>query len=556
MTISFAGVGITPPNDADAIVLRWFHEYRIEEFEHQGYFVPQVQHLPTPYFPQRECPRIGVLRWPNGADRWATFHCCATGEQVAALRDAIGTDPTAQTLILDDGDGGVVTTDMYLLPPRPISQRGENEYYLLTLVDDRWWWWQTGGIPTPDTFSSWSALLTSLFSAVNVVPDITAPAAAYLTPNPVRWDLGIQPIPVVIEAVCRQNGLAVIRALDGTVSVVDFLTAYNADNARWTVIEELVLAGGRIAFADVGRAAPASVDVVYFDGDVQNTLLADVPISPGFEGYGGVEGVQDKIGRVTADPAAPTDTEKTAYTTAAVADYYNWFLFVTDCTLRAFYDGGPTGLEDVIEWVHHQLGLVTRIIRPPWSDRNVYGEAAPDATALGSAPEYKDECVNGYLVRKKATVSLTRDGLVQTEYVLDSSYGVPCVPTVSGSGGSGGDGPEPPIPDPNVSQPVNIAAVTGVCAVTPGCRVVTEDYNIKPEDFKVFVDATAGPVELKLPAWENGLFFIVAKIDDTGHAVTVSSDGTVNGVADVSTGVQWDGWTFDTLCDPETWYAR
>lgn len=541
MTISFAGVGITPPSNADDIVTAWYHTHRVEEFEHQGFFVPQVQHLPTPYFPQRECPRIGVLRWPNGADRWAMFHCCATGDQVAALRDAIGTDPTAQTLILDDGAGGVVTTDMYLLPPRPISQRGANEYYLLTLVDDRWWWWQTGGISTPDTFSSWSALLTSLFSAVNVVPDITAPAAAYLTPNPVRWDLGIQPVPVVIESVCRQNGLAVIRALDGAVSVVDFLTAYNADNSRWDVIQPLVLAGGRIAFADVGRAAPASVDVVYFDGDVQNTVLADVPVSPGFEGYGGVSGVEGKIGRVTADPASPTDAEKTAYTAAAVADYYNWFLFVTDCTLRAFYAGGPTGLEDVIEWVHHQTALVTRIIRPPWSDRNIYGEAAPDVMAQGSAPEYKDECVNGYLVRKRAVISLTRNGLIQTEYVLDSSYGVPCV-------GESGSGPPPPEP------PLGLIVATDVCVRLGFITAVAADATLTFADDIVHLTGSGVTVKLPDPTGGHGPGadqLIIKNLNST--SATVDGNGAlIDGAATVTLG-QWDALVVYT--DETNWYS-
>ncbi len=49
--------------------------------------------LPVP--PAFEPPpiRTGVLHWPTGASRWATFHTVMTGPQVAALRLTRGARP-------------------------------------------------------------------------------------------------------------------------------------------------------------------------------------------------------------------------------------------------------------------------------------------------------------------------------------------------------------------------------------------------------------------------------------------------------------------------------
>jgi hypothetical protein len=385
MTITYAGVPIQPPSDADALATRFWHGHRIDQFDHQGYFTSALAHLPIPYPPKREAPRIGVLSWPVGADRWATCHLLATGAQISAIRAAIGTVPESKPLVLSDGAGGAITANMYALPHDPVSQRADDkEYYLLTLVDERWWWWQAGATAVPD-LSSWESLLTSLLASVDVdSPTIETPNFAYGYPNVDRWGVAGE-VPVMIEAVCRQIGMRLVRKLNGDVEIVNYTQSKTADDARWLTIRDHVLAGGRIAGQDVARAAPESLDVKFFDGTSENVTLASLVIAD----YAGIAGVPGKKGLYTSDLYVGAGlVEKAGTAQAAANDYYNWYLSPTHCTLRRFHAVDPTGLDDVLEWVHHQNGLVTRILRPQWSDRNLYGSRPSNECPLaGMVPQ-------------------------------------------------------------------------------------------------------------------------------------------------------------------------
>src|SRR5262245_23720750 len=140
MPVSWGGVDLTPSPFALAEVERWWHVHRITEFDYPAYFQGGLHHLPVPYPPRREPPRIGVLHWPNSASRWATCHLLATGEQLERLQKLSG----PQDLVFSDGTNSV-TARMFRLVARPVSQRGTNELYLITLVDERYYWW--GGNP-------------------------------------------------------------------------------------------------------------------------------------------------------------------------------------------------------------------------------------------------------------------------------------------------------------------------------------------------------------------------------------------------------------------------
>lgn len=520
MPLTFAGIDLTPSAAGHERAAAYWHSHTIEEWEHQAYLVPRIQHLPAPYPPTRQPPRIGVLHWPVSASKWGVCHLVATGEQIATIRTVIGTAPTAQSLVIDDGYGGSVSTQMYLLPPRPIAQRGVNEWYLLTLVDERWWWYQAGDARLSSDPASWTALLTALFTQIGVTPSVGTIPSAYSTPNPSRWNIGPQPVPLVIDAVCNQIGMRCVRKLDGTVSVVPYATATSDDASRWATIENLVLAGGRLVGADLGRAAPASVDTVFFDDTVVNKTLTGLALSD----YGGVVGVADRIGRITADLTPDSVADKDAYATQAATDYYNWFLALTDVTLRAIQNVDPVGLDGHLEWVRSMAGdYVTRIVRPEWSDRNIYGEAYPSADATGDAPEYQDECINGTLVRKRAVISLTADGLSQTTYIYEQNLGVLCTGGITGSGltGSGAPSPIPP-------QAGDVLAVVELaCPIYGSIRTVAIDYTVVWDDDIIHADATGAALTITLPAptaREPGSDrFIVKKIDGSANTVTIES---------------------------------
>ncbi len=72
-----------------------------------------------------------------------------------------------------------------------------------------------------------------------------------------------------------------------------------------------------------------------------------------------------------------TEDQRQAYATQASTDYYLWALSVTDVTFKGIAPINTTALDLCVEWCHTPDRIFTRIIRMPWSDRNLYGCAAP-----------------------------------------------------------------------------------------------------------------------------------------------------------------------------------
>lgn len=377
MPISLAGVGLTPPVDVHTQITEWWHGHRIDEFDHPAYFSGRwINHLPIPAPPKSEPPRIGVLRWPTGASRWATCHLIATAEQLADIRTAAGSTAAPMTLMITDSVT-TITTSMYLLPPRPILQKDSGDLYLLTLVDERWFWWDSGNQSAPITPpSTWGSLLTSLFTSVGVTPTISTIPSGYGEPTPIRWNVLYKPIPLLIDAAAACVGLRVVRQLDGTVSVQSYSDASASDTAMWTAYRYEVYTGGQFNALDIARTVPANVSVVFwgFDPVVVNKSLTSLAISA----YGGRTGLAGRYGQIVADlPAVADSADQTAYATQAATDYYNWAQVRSDYTLRGLQNRVLNGNDSCQEWVHSPSQMVTRVITVPFSDSNVYGDAPP-----------------------------------------------------------------------------------------------------------------------------------------------------------------------------------
>jgi len=413
MPITLAGIPLTPPNNAQAIVDQFYYTHRIEEFEHPGYYgVPNNNLVPIPYPPKRESPRIGCLSWPTGASRWATCHLVCTGQQLAQIRVAqteaiqntilVNNTPYSQSLplVLSDGVNAPVSTNMWLLPPRPIQQRGQGQdWYLLTLVDDRWWWWQSGigdaiGLQFNFTGDTWLDYLTALLQNVpynegaNVglnVANFTIDTinVAYGQPLEDRWGLiDAGPVPPIIDAICKTIGLRLVRNLDGSVHLQNYQTASGFDVANWTNYQNLVLGGGQLAVQDIANSVPESVSVLFAVpggtgvGDfAEQVFLNNLSISQ-YGSYAGIVGWQGQVFAdapyVSTNPSMPEIAA--AYANQAATDYYLWALSVTDCTMRGLVPRPITGLDSVQEWILAPSGdYVTRVTRTPFGDRNIYG---------------------------------------------------------------------------------------------------------------------------------------------------------------------------------------
>lgn len=414
MPITFAGIPLVPP-DGGSAALEYYHAHRIEEFDYPFYNASGLDHLPVPAEPRREPPRIGVLHWPTGASRWAKCHLFVDGAQLARVRTAIGAAPTARPLVLDDGHREI-TTNMWMLPPRPILQKGVTaaELYLLTLVDDRWWWWQSGNQSAPTNPSSWAGLLSSLFSGLGVSASIDAVPSAYGTPTADRWSVGHKPLPFLIDAACKTVGLRVVRQLDGTVRCQSYATAAVLDAANWQEFQYEVLAGGRLSIADIALSVPASVATVFLGQTpvVFTTTLGAVALPA----YGAAAGASGKSAQVIADtPSTAPTVLQALYAVQSATDYYNWSLSLTDCTLRGFWNRPVTGLDDFTEWVDSPTQMVTRVVRSVYSDRNVYGDTTiPSGWVPGLGSGSTQDCDDALQPVTFSCESGTRKALVKS----------------------------------------------------------------------------------------------------------------------------------------------
>ena len=65
------------------------------------------------------------MYWPRGASRWAVGYFLATLSQLNAIRAVVYAHASyvAAPLVLNDETGRVVTTNLWMLPPRQITAR-------------------------------------------------------------------------------------------------------------------------------------------------------------------------------------------------------------------------------------------------------------------------------------------------------------------------------------------------------------------------------------------------------------------------------------------------
>lgn len=194
---------------------------------------------------------LNTLWWPYGASRFAQAHFVVNDSQLDAIRRvvvdyAVNGSSLSGILKMDDGKTSI-STAMWMLPARPLSQAVfGGGMHLLTLVDERYWWY---GVPFNFTVTAnvttWLNLYTEISTAIGttIVPDTIA--ASYGKPV-VDYSTAYRSLPNVLDAVAFSIGQRIVRKLNGTV------LAMNARAARASVTAQLVrgdlkYAGGKFA---------------------------------------------------------------------------------------------------------------------------------------------------------------------------------------------------------------------------------------------------------------------------------------------------------------------
>src|ERR1700687_2344884 len=177
MTLSYANVPLAVP---DAALLAWVSNNisTRDVFDFQRRLHPGPGLAWSAFPGQRRARHVkpNTLYWPVGASRFAVGYFFATDNQLTQIRQQVAasgdsTNYSAQPLVLDDGKRPVVTTKLFMLPPRPLAQiAGANGLYLLTLVDDRYFWWErTADIQVAsDGTTTWASLISSIATGLSV----------------------------------------------------------------------------------------------------------------------------------------------------------------------------------------------------------------------------------------------------------------------------------------------------------------------------------------------------------------------------------------------------
>jgi hypothetical protein len=334
----------------------------------------------APHHPERPV-KIGALWWPWGASRWATFHGLVTDAQLARVRQLVYAAPgryRALELVVDDRrQGREVRTDLFMLPPRPLSQiPGGNGLWLLTLVDDRYFWWErSSAVSVAGGTTTWAQLLAGIAAALGVTLAVEAVPAAYLKP---ATDLAASydSLPPLLDAALASVGQRLVRRLDGTVlsqGPVAAVAAADRQAETWKRKK-----GGAFALGaaphDLQAALPARVDVVFprNDSGLPSALTHTVSVAlaslalpefRGVPGHSGAHVIKDgAAANFTGGGTPVNDAELNLAARQAARDWYRWKLSRWDVKYNGIAPWVPEGGHD-IEWVLSEAEQATRVQR-------------------------------------------------------------------------------------------------------------------------------------------------------------------------------------------------
>lgn len=359
---------------------------------------------PTP--PDKRLP-INVLCWPRGACRFAYGHFIVHETQLAAIRPQLflpGGGHQALPFVISDGVDSI-TTDLFMLPPRQLvrgeSTSGAPDLWLMTLVDQRYYWWYKGASSL--STSTWSALYSSIASALGLSITADAVHASYSTP-PDSFAMGYRPLPIVLDACAASCGQMIVRTLAGDVLAV------NSDSSS-TVYDTNVatntrnVAGGYLGATLLDREGetPASVTVCFDRLDeegtpyAKQTTLASLALAD-YTAVTGFDGTKVLFHPLRADYTAGGGTPSNQSTLDTLAarlsrDWYSFRVPKIDTQFTGVAIWNPEGHTDRI-YFDHSDGITTRVISGPWLEVQQYGGGDQNLTFTDVIMNWTDVVIN------------------------------------------------------------------------------------------------------------------------------------------------------------------
>ena len=173
--------------------------------------------------------KLNSLFYPWGCSRWGYAFVLADHNMMEAI-DAQNSDGSALPFKIDDGVGNSIQTDLFMLPPVPLSKINvlpSLPLFLIPLVDERYRLWERDGgdsIAVEEGTTTWTDLYGALESALDIDLTVDPIPSAYLKPGA---GLGAthQPLPLLLDWCAASVGQRIVRRLDGTYKALNPSTA-------------------------------------------------------------------------------------------------------------------------------------------------------------------------------------------------------------------------------------------------------------------------------------------------------------------------------------------
>ena len=355
--------------------------------------------------------RLQTLRWPRGARRWASGYFLATEDQLREIRSKVyrtgsaGSHYHAAALVLDDEDGAKVTTDLFMLPARPVYRvprrppgsspdpRLDHNLFVVCLVDERWLWWhRRGRLEVIEGLSTWDNLFAGVAGLLGISLSGKAIDPDYGKPGLI-FNSYYEGLPLVLDVAAWCVGRRVVRKLDGRVVLEDYATARKAaDKTRQAPRE----AGGPLRLTpeadhDLNALVPSAFRFL-FPKTVAGTgtpspeepwgdlvvRLRDLGLKEyqGAWGNGTTESVRmaavammGSVLSTTPLGGLPSNVSSLeALGRAWARDEYRLRLGLLHVRLWGTAPAEPDALHDVMEWHHLPHTLSTMVTPGPWNE--------------------------------------------------------------------------------------------------------------------------------------------------------------------------------------------
>lgn len=130
----------------------------------------------------------------------------------------------ALPLVIDDGLGASIETDLFMLPPIPLSKINVSPslpLFLVPLVDDRFYWWErAAAITVTEGTTTWAQLYASIATGLGISLSVDTVNSAYLKPG-VGLGKQYQHLPMLLDWVASSVGQRIVRRLDGTFAAIN-----------------------------------------------------------------------------------------------------------------------------------------------------------------------------------------------------------------------------------------------------------------------------------------------------------------------------------------------